>query len=67
MRALLNRGWAFRHESYCECGNKPLEAGGGIEPPNRAFAEPCLTTWLPRQSLAEKRIAHTGLEPVHQP
>jgi hypothetical protein len=25
------------------------EAGGGIEPPNRAFAEPCLPTWLPRR------------------
>ena len=23
-----------------------LEATGGIEPPNRGFADPCLTTWL---------------------
>jgi hypothetical protein len=26
-----------------------LEAGVGIEPTNAAFAEPCLTTWLPRR------------------
>ena len=26
-----------------------LEARVGIEPTNTAFAEPCLTTWLPRQ------------------
>jgi hypothetical protein len=25
-----------------------LEARVGIEPTNEAFAEPCLTTWLPR-------------------
>jgi hypothetical protein len=25
-----------------------LEAEVGIEPTNAAFAEPCLTTWLPR-------------------
>jgi hypothetical protein len=25
-----------------------LEAEVGIEPTNEAFAEPCLTTWLPR-------------------
>jgi hypothetical protein len=25
-----------------------LEARVGIEPTNAAFAEPCLTTWLPR-------------------
>jgi hypothetical protein len=25
-----------------------MEAWAGIEPANRAFAEPCLTTWLPR-------------------
>ena len=27
-----------------------LEARVGIEPTNEAFAEPCLTTWLPRRS-----------------
>ena len=27
-----------------------LEARVGIEPTNAAFAEPCLTTWLPRHS-----------------
>jgi hypothetical protein len=26
-----------------------LEARGGIEPPNKGFADLCLTTWLPRQ------------------
>src|SRR5208282_5790171 len=26
-----------------------LEARVGIEPTNEAFAEPCLTTWLPRR------------------
>ena len=27
---------------------KGLEARGGIEPPNKGFADLCLTTWLPR-------------------
>src|SRR6202012_4477905 len=26
-----------------------LEARGGIEPPNKGFADLCLTTWLPRR------------------
>jgi len=29
---------------------RELEARVGIEPTNEAFAEPCLTTWLPRRS-----------------
>ena len=34
-----------------ESGNclKRLEARGGIEPPNKGFADLCLTTWLPRR------------------
>ncbi len=28
---------------------KSLEARGGIEPPNKGFADLCLTTWLPRR------------------
>ena len=29
---------------------KSLEAEVGIEPTDEAFAEPCLTTWLPRRT-----------------
>ena len=29
--------------------NQGMEAGDGIEPTHKAFAEPCLTTWLPRR------------------
>jgi hypothetical protein len=32
-----------------KAGAKQLEARVGIEPTNAAFAEPCLTTWLPRR------------------
>ena len=40
-------------ESYNPLGTshlraKLLEARGGIEPPNKGFADLCLTTWLPR-------------------
>ena len=28
-----------------------MEARVGIEPTHKAFAEPCLTTWLPRHLL----------------
>ena len=30
-----------------------LEARGGIEPPNKGFADLCLTTWLPRPGRAD--------------
>jgi hypothetical protein len=33
-----------------------LEAEVGIEPTNEAFAEPCLTTWLPRRSNESSRF-----------
>ena len=33
-----------------------LEARVGIEPTHKAFAEPCLTTWLPRHSGDETLI-----------
>jgi integrase len=32
-----------------EKSTKLLEARGGIEPPNKGFADLCLTTWLPRR------------------
>ena len=35
---------------------KSLEARGGIEPPNKGFADLCLTTWLPRRSVIEDYI-----------
>lgn len=37
--------------------NLELEARVGIEPTHRAFAEPCLTTWLPRRQTAPKDMA----------
>ena len=30
-----------------------MEARVGIEPTHKAFAEPCLTTWLPRRPVEE--------------
>ena len=33
-----------------------LEARVGIEPTHKAFAEPCLTTWLPRRGSAFKIV-----------
>ena len=31
-----------------------MEARVGIEPTHKAFAEPCLTTWLPRHESEQK-------------
>src|SRR2546425_335929 len=45
------RGSGFNtRRTCCKCFsiNNDLEARVGIEPTNAAFAEPCLTTWLPR-------------------
>ena len=33
-----------------------FEAGAGIEPANRGFADPDLTTWLPRRLKANGRL-----------
>ena len=32
--------------------DKGLEAGAGIEPANGGFADPGLTTWLPRREMS---------------
>ena len=38
-----------------------MEARVGIEPTHKAFAEPCLTTWLPRrQMLCEAKSVSVG-------
>ena len=38
-----------------------LEARVGIEPTNAAFAEPCLTTWLPRLRVASTIIENRSV------
>ena len=43
--------WKFRCTPNIIDTHK-LEARVGIEPTNEAFAEPCLTTWLPRPTFA---------------
>ncbi len=40
--------------------NLELEARVGIEPTNAAFAEPCLTTWLPRRLAPAFRLAQSN-------
>ncbi len=37
-----------------------VEARGGIEPPNRGFAVPGLTTWLPRRLIRLKMVVLSG-------
>src|SRR6185369_2789589 len=41
-----------------------LEARVGIEPTNAAFAEPCLTTWLPRRPKEHKQYGRCCLSQV---
>ena len=39
-----------------------FEARAGIEPTHSAFAEPCLTTWLPRRKTARIAMESKGKE-----
>ena len=39
-----------------------LEARAGIEPANGAFAELCLTTWLPRREYSSNRDGESKLD-----
>src|ERR1700722_19511975 len=39
-----------------------MEARVGIEPTNAAFAEPCLTTWLPRHRDSEVNLFHARIK-----
>jgi hypothetical protein len=42
--------------------NHVLEARVGIEPTNAAFAEPCLTTWLPRPRSGKDEATRAGAQ-----
>ena len=53
---LFSKPFVFKHFR--------LEARVGIEPTNAAFAEPCLTTWLPRLPLARILIRSARMAQV---
>ena len=57
--------WLARFSGSQSAQNR-LEAEVGIEPTHRAFAEPCLTTWLLRLSKllvrSNLRLFHTHLK-----
>ena len=44
-------------------GFRKLEVRGGIEPPNRAFAELGLTTWLPHRSKTSAQLGSKNALP----
>ena len=46
----LNRPCCFGHPNFFRISKFWGEAGAGIEPANRGFADPDLTTWLPRRN-----------------
>src|SRR5688572_10709721 len=51
------RGWDVNRASRGQVeSNSRGEAEVGIEPTNAAFAEPCLTTWLPRRRSGYKIV-----------
>lgn len=53
--------WLFQRPNSLLHTQLKLEARVGIEPTNAAFAEPCLTTWLPRRK-GERKINYFDLE-----
>src|SRR4051812_18062763 len=48
----MSGAFQFRNKAQIEIGR---EAGAGIEPANRGFADPDLTTWLPRPNCETER------------
>ncbi len=44
---------------------RSLEARGGIEPPNKGFADLCLTTWLPRHTWKRSLDLNLSSQPCH--